>query len=472
MKFSFFLTIILISFFTVNAQQPCGTPLTDEMKARLIEYSLHKSDYEGSNSDRVMRFVPIKFHIVGKTNGSGHYLLADIWPLLCELNTKYAPAGFYFYLFGDVHYIDNDEYFDHDFNSGDQMMNDNNVSDVANIYIVDDPAGYCGYYTYGQDAISVAKSCNAPGSTTLAHELGHYFSLPHPFDIVGSQKEYVNGSNCSFAGDMFCDTRADFLDYRWSCPFTGSDTDPNGDVYDPDETLFMSYSYDNCQNNFSNEQIAAMNYNLTFQRADLLNHPPPDITPITGVEQLTYPIDSVNNIPHDFVEFKWQPVTGADYYHLQVTRAPTFAGEPTDMDMLIHGTAITTALDPDKKYHWRVLPLKDGYTCTTWSPTETFFTVLGTGLNETVYPEENFAIYPTLFKAGNQLSISLNAMKSGNAVVSFISPNGIVLTEMTANLVAGENNWKISTEQFSSGMYLINIRSEGNIYQQKVIVMQ
>lgn len=470
MKFLLLISILILNFAAVQAQQPCGTELTDAMKSRLMEYQLHKTEFAGAATDRVARYVPIKFHIVGKSNGSGHYRLAYIWPLLCELNMKYAFAGIYFYVYDDIHYIDNDDYYDHDFNSGDQMMNQNNVDGVINVYIVDDPAGYCGYYTYGPDAVTVAKSCNAPGSTTLAHELGHYFSLPHPFDIVGSQKEFVNGTNCSYAGDMFCDTRADFLDYRWNCPYNGTDTDPNGDVYDPDETLFMSYSYDNCQTRFSNEQIDAMNYNLSYERTDLLNYPAPDISPITSMVQLTYPIDSVNDVPHDFIQFKWEPVAGAVYYHLEVTRAPTFGSEPTELDLIIHGTAFTTALEPNKKYNWRVIPLKDGYTCTSWSQKETFFTVLGTGIHAIQTGQADLRIFPEIVSAGKSLSISFNASQSGKTEYYVISSEGLTCSRTAVNCIAGENTWKVPTGGLAAGMYLIVVASDRNLYQQKVIV--
>ncbi len=470
MKFSLSSLLLLLALVSARAQQPCGTSLTEDMRSRLIAYNLYKQQYAVSQTERVARFVPVQFHIVGKSNGSGHYRLAYIWPLLCELNEKYAYAGIYFYVYNDIHYIDNDDYYVHDFNSGDQMMNQNNVDGVANVYIVDDPAGYCGYYTYGPDAVTVAKSCNAPGSTTLAHELGHYFSLPHPFDIVGTQEEFVNGSNCSYAGDLFCDTRADFLDYRWNCPYTGSDTDANGDEYDPDETLFMSYSYDNCQTRFSNEQIAAMNYNLTNERAYLLNHPAPDISPITGVVQLTYPIDSVNDVPHDFVEFKWEPVAGADYYHLEVTRAPTFGSEPTETDLIVHGTTFTTGLEPNKKYNWRVIPLKDGYTCTEWSPKETFFTILGTGVNTVDPIYTDIHVFPGLVTSGKTVSISFNALKSGNAEYYLISSQGIICKRTAVYCIAGENNWKMPTDGLSPGIYLIIVAEDGKIYREKIVI--
>ena len=72
----------------------------------------------------------------------------------------------------------------------------------------------------------MANGCANNGST-LPHEVGHFYGLPHTHD---QGNELVNGSNCATAGDNFCDTPADpnlSGVVNSSCVYTGTATDAN-----------------------------------------------------------------------------------------------------------------------------------------------------------------------------------------------------------------------------------------------------
>jgi hypothetical protein len=106
----------------------------------------------------------------------------------------------------------------------------------------------------------MAANCATNGST-LAHELGHLFGLPHTHG--GSADELVDGSNCATEGDYICDTPADPTlsnsVVSINCIYTGTATDANGMQYVPDPNNIMSYSRKNCRNYFSPIQYMVIN---------------------------------------------------------------------------------------------------------------------------------------------------------------------------------------------------------------------
>ena len=130
-----------------------------------------------------------------------------------------------------------------------------------------DTSSYCGFASLGGVTSHnpyVGAWIGCVTASTIAHELGHYFSLQHTFANHGT--ELVNGSNCSTAGDNICDTPADpFIDgvaltnyISPSCVFISEEKDANGDYYDPDVSNIMSY-YTPCRClKFSHDQYETM----------------------------------------------------------------------------------------------------------------------------------------------------------------------------------------------------------------------
>lgn len=81
----------------------------------------------------------------------------------------------------------------------------------------------------------------------IAHEVGHVLGLMHTHDAVYGA-ELADGSNCTTAGDLICDTPAEpdlsqsGLVDPWTCTYIGTVTDANGDPYSPMPTNVMSYA--------------------------------------------------------------------------------------------------------------------------------------------------------------------------------------------------------------------------------------
>ena len=221
------LTLFTASFLFAQSDHPagwCGTPavksdwLTDFQRNPEI-YSFTRGGTE---------YVPMTIHVVGDDDGNGYFAEPNILEAFCVLNEDFAQVNIQFYIAGEINYLNNSNWFEHNFNQGEQMMNINNVFGTANCYIVADPAGNCGYFTYQGDAVALAKGCLQPNDHTWAHEMGHFFYLPHtffgweyldgdpdysqpaPLVIDGGWNDFevekVDGSNCNTAADGFCDT--------------------------------------------------------------------------------------------------------------------------------------------------------------------------------------------------------------------------------------------------------------------------
>ena len=319
----------------------------------------------------VQRYVPIKAHVVGDDGGEGYYSLEYLFQAVCQLNKDYASMHMHFYLWGDIHYIDNSDFYEHDSYSSALMFAQNNVDQILNIYFVNDPNGACGYYSPYWDAIAIKKSCQLTGDHTITHEVGHYFSMPHTFygwenSITPplNQQEKVNGSNCQTAADGFCDTPPDYLSYIWGFNNCNSPTltDPNGIDFQVDGSNFMSYATDACQSKFSNEQENAILGNLLYQRSYLVNnYSVPSDTVEPSLVNPVMPADGETGVPYNWVGFKWDPVPGATSYHLMVTELPTFAN--SNIDIITTNNYYIAELDEDETYRWKVKALVEGNTC-------------------------------------------------------------------------------------------------------------
>lgn len=378
------LTLILLNLCvigTLHAQQqqpasPCGTKQLSESQMRwLRDYQQRQTPYSLNSRGGQFEYLPLHFHVVGTNNGSGYYTVSEIFRLLCDLNEQYTPLGIQFYLHDEPTYINNSSYYDHDWAAGAQMMQNYNIDGVINLYMVSSPAGNCGYYSPWNDALSVANSCAGDNSTTLAHELGHYFSMPHTFsgwedyfepngvqngEPSNNQQERANGSNCNSAGDGFCDTPADYLSYRWNCPYNRDFTDPLGLLINPDGQNYMSYSNDGCQRYFSAEQIEAIRANIFEERSYLLNNSSGISTVLPEETVVLYPIPNAQNIPADNALVAWRRSPHATSYFLEIRQASTSG---INIQTFTTDTSIIAQLTPDKTYFVSVVPITNGNTC-------------------------------------------------------------------------------------------------------------
>ena len=283
---------LLFLFFTekneIKAQDdlPCGTEITVEQKKYLDSTRELRQNYpiaELRAASAAPYKVPIKAHIVRQSDGTGGLALSDLHESMALMNEFYINADIEFFLFGSIQYINSDTYYD--FSSTDEdAIGVNVVSGVINIYFfntVVNSSGnsLCGYAKFppSVDRVVMKNSCATNGST-LAHEVGHYFSLYHTHGDGNCSftDEYVDRNHqinilgisitsCALLGDELCDTEADpnLSDalndcdinlVNTSCVYIGTYTDNDGDFFTPDPTNIMSYSRKSCRTTFTNGQ--------------------------------------------------------------------------------------------------------------------------------------------------------------------------------------------------------------------------
>lgn len=277
----FFLLLVtpIFSFAQQNSGiNECATMLSPEA---LIQHQKQlQSMREANSQQRPTKPYPIKtvavtLHIVSKTDGTGAIKLVDVVEQFKRTNALYREAGIEFYTCEVLYHSGDNLYTLGASSEAGTKYASLEKANTANVWFVGDPAGACGFANYPGSSpgrVVLSNSCVSSG-TSLEHEFGHYFGLPHTHDD-GTELVARPGSgkttNCDKNGDGFCDTPADpslsgATVNANTCLITSTMAkDANGDTYVPDPQNIMSYSPQKaCRTIFSQEQLDFMNYNAT-----------------------------------------------------------------------------------------------------------------------------------------------------------------------------------------------------------------
>ena len=204
---------------------------------------------------------------------------------ISDLNNHVADINMEFFRQGAFRFIDDDDFafIPDDEGQRDLLRQQGPVEGTVNVWFVPELVGLCGQssFTFSDaQGILMDNDCTANGAdrSTFSHEMGHYFNLFHTFETAAGV-ECVNGDNCGIAGDLICDTPADFgrtcddgsTAVNGACELV-CDTEPDacgsGEFYDPPIRNFMSYTRQRCTNEFTTEQLARIRAVAVDERAN------------------------------------------------------------------------------------------------------------------------------------------------------------------------------------------------------------
>lgn len=384
MKYMPFLIIGILSLFMTNiqaqSQKPCGTQMTYEDLEWLRKFKANPPiDFQKSDE---IYYLPIQAHIIGEDDGSGYLSVSRVLEVMCALNNyaEVSDLNMRFFLHNnEIKYINNSNYYTNNNYSetayviANQTMGIYNEPGVINVYFADYTGNNCGYFAPGGDAIAMANGCSIGSSTTIIHEMGHYFSLAHTFfgweyvpdgqELPVNEREKVVRTgpdrNCHYTADYFCDTDPDYAPGGWNDCSINEFVDPDGVAFIPDSSLFMNYAAWSCKDRFSPEQMEAMEANLLFQREYLLESTQElNFNPIHDAA-IVYPAPYSQNIPYQDVTLRWSEVEGARYM-LHVFNSVI----GYKLETIVEDNQYTlTDLLPDTNYYWELLTFNEGNFC-------------------------------------------------------------------------------------------------------------
>ncbi len=496
MKINIIIIFLVFSTVKLMAQLPCGVVQYDDVliKSRMLR---NRSDINLPNIRNTV-YIPTTIHLIGNSNGSGTISESIAVGMLCKLNEDFADQNIFFYLNGNVRYIYDDYIHSDSYDWGVMnAMESQKVPNSLNIFVNGNVSeSVAGYYSPSYDFLWMGNSYANKTSTTITHEAGHFFSLPHTFfgwegsnalSLYGSSpvSPTINGfpvelfarTNCLTAGDGFCDTDADYLSFRFNCPYNTGLKDPDGDPIDPDPSFYMSYSSDNCMNRFSQEQKNAILADITSRNWLNFSGPPNtnviDASFVTALE----PIDASQITPSAFVRFEWDTTGVGSATHWVFTLERTVLGNSVQT---VHNSTIggnqnfinipATKFLSNRDYRWSVMPYSSGYTCADPSSFFTFRTGLVSSLKEDETFYINVEVLPNPIK--NKIAqLRISSDYNSEVLLRIYSVEGkLCLKDNTIQLESGVVNYQIDLNDLATGIYILQIISDDGIKTEKFVL--
>ncbi len=491
--------ILLLVFFvtdnpTAQTQYPfCGTDFEANMiiRQRMFDNREKFKDI-ALTRNKAIKYVPVNYHLVAKSDSTGRLPIRFVLENLCAINKLFEPQEFVFYL-RTINFINNNEIFNNPsstLGSARIRLAMNTHRNAVNIFVASvanaDKPGVLAFYSPNDDYIVADDNYVNSNGTTVAHEIGHFFSLAHTFfgweetdyNILTNQcltptptsigpfntlVEYVSrtktGSggklHCQQAADGFCDTPPDYnLGFGWpngNCRYDKCAKDPDGVSVNPDEQNMMSY-FLSCLSTFTPEQQAAILLDYQSSKRNYLRtvnySPKPMIS-----EQVNYIAPERGSTTADFrqVKLEWAPVPFADQYIFELGEVPSFSlGFRT---ALIRKTDTTIAnLLPNKVYYWRVIPFNSNSLCPVYNLTNFRTPTQVSTVNHSLTK------YVTIDYQNSESGVRflLNSKKYFHALLAVMNAMGQVVSQVSQTVREGENTFEMTLPSRGAYFYILS----------------
>lgn len=479
----------------------CGTHMSADAIHALKQ---NKANAAESSARNAIRYIPVTFHMVADNNGEKRVNYSAVLNQLCKMNKDYANLEMIFYLSDQgFNFIDNLGIFTNPNTASNiDKIVDNKDDDAMNIFITQNAdtgnsgAGgtTLGFYTFTNDYVICRKNELVDTSSTISHEVGHFFSLNHPHagweDVPWSVEDYgstvtitsigssqtggqqipvelMDKSNCEISGDLVCDTPPDYNFGFTSpgCQFVYEVYDSNSEQIFPQANNYMGY-FNNCTKyEFSQEQgeIMAADFD-SARRTYLRSNYVPNTSVIDDEVVLIQPTTGTQLESYNGVFLDWEPVAGADSYLIELSAGAQTLSYFSDTDEVF-----LTDLEPDTDYFWIIKPFNETSACVT-SPSYYFKTGDTQTSTKEIAGINDIVIFPNPTNGSDMTTIDFQSELKTKVSVNIVSLSGKVVSQWISNVQVGRNTIPVSTKELSAGTYILTMSTETGRTSQKLIV--